>query len=236
MQISRIFLPVLLLVLGVAASACTATEVPTGEPTPIPETSTAEPTMDEFEVTAVRTGEPIEVTYFTPSQQEGPYYPVDKPIDRDNDLVELAGATGTPAGEVLALSGIVYDASGLPVEGAVVEIWQTDNNGAYMHPQDPGTGQRDLSFQFYGEAITGADGVYSFRTILPGLYGSRPRHIHCKVKLDGEELLTTQFYFGNEVSFSGDEANLIIDMAPAEDDLGNPIWVGERDIILKIDL
>ncbi|HSF79898.1 MAG TPA: hypothetical protein VLA49_01610 [Anaerolineales bacterium] len=199
-------------------AACNISERPTSGPVPQPEAEKMEP---------------VEVAYFTPAQQEGPYYPVDKPADHDNDLVDFAGASQAPAGEILSLAGVVYDANGQRVQGALIEIWQTDSNGIYLHPDDPDTDQRDPNFQFYGETVTGADGVYSFRTILPGIYEPRPRHIHVKLRLDGEELLTTQFYFGNEVSLSGAEANLVIELAPAEDDLGNPIWVGERDIILN---
>jgi protocatechuate 3,4-dioxygenase beta subunit len=184
--------------------------------------------------TAVPASEPIEVTYFTPSQQEGPYYTVEKPADHDNDLVDFAGASGAPNGQILHLSGIVYDANGLPIEGITVEIWQTDANGAYLHPQDPATASRDPNFQFYGESMTGSDGVYSFRTILPGLYEPRPRHIHVKVKLDDHELLTTQFYFSGEIDLQGDDAAMLITTAPAENDAGNPILVGERDIILSM--
>ncbi len=136
---------------------------------------------------------------------------------------------------MLVFNGVVYDAGGNPIEGAVIEIWQTDNSGIYLHPNDPKTDQRDNNFQFYGEDVTGTDGVYSFRTILPGRYEPRPRHIHVKIRLDGDELLTTQFYFADEVSFSGEEVHLVIDLAPAEDDAGNPIWVGQRDIFLNID-
>jgi protocatechuate 3,4-dioxygenase beta subunit len=180
--------------------------------------------------------EPIEVTYFTPSQQEGPYYTVDKPADRDNDLVDFVGATSLPEGEILEFSGQVYDATGLPVGGIVVEIWQTDSRGAYLHPNDPSTGQRDPNFQFYGEAVTAADGSYSFRTILPGLYEPRPRHIHVKVRLDGQELLTTQFYFAGEIDLQGDEAAMLIAAEPGLDASGNPILIGKRDIILNADL
>lgn len=253
-----------LLIVTITAAACGVSESPTAEPIiqsetataeptskPIPETTeplspapepfatetlpaTEQPTKVEEEATVVHVTEPIEVTYFTPAQQEGPYYTVDKPADHDNDLVDFTGASAAPVGEVLVFAGVIYDAGGMPVDGAVVEIWQTDSNGVYLHPNDPGTGQRDPNFQFYGEAVSGADGVYSFRTILPGLYEPRPRHIHVKVKLDEEELLTTQFYFGDEANFVGDEANLLINLAPAEDDTGYPIWVGERDIILNI--
>lgn len=180
--------------------------------------------------------EPIAVTYYTPSQQEGPYYPVDKPADRDNDLVDFAGAAGLPTGDVLEFGGKVYDSNGLPVEGIVIEIWQTDSSGVYLHPNDPSTGQRDPNFQFYGEALTAADGSYSFRTILPGLYEPRPRHIHVKVRLDGEELLTTQFYFAGEIDLQGDDAAMLIAAEPGLDAAGSPILLGKRDIILNVDL
>ncbi|MDX1615430.1 MAG: hypothetical protein R3300_14050 [Candidatus Promineifilaceae bacterium] len=169
----------------------------------------------------------------TPGQQEGPYYPVEKPAVADNDLVTVKAGDPPAAGEVLSLSGIVYDADGARLEGLTVEIWQTDSQGIYQHPDDPEVAQRDRNFQFYGQSVTGADGVYSFRTVLPGRYGARPRHIHVKVRQGAELLLTTQFYFANELSLSGPEANLLIDMAQAEDDRGQPIWVGERDIVLR---
>ena len=80
-------------------------------------TSSAEPTQSA--------SVPIEVTYFTPSQAEGPYYPVEKPKDRDNDLTDFIGADGNPEGEVVEFSGVVYDANGNPASGVVIEIWQT---------------------------------------------------------------------------------------------------------------
>ncbi len=221
------------------------TEAPATEPAAAPEEVTAtpgqsgepapgvEPVPLATEVPAIA---PIEVTYFTPSQQEGPYYTVDKPQDRDNDLVTFEGAAGPPAGQVIEFGGRVYDANGLPVEGITIEIWQTDDSGVYLHPGDPSTGLRDPNFQFYGEAVTAADGSYRFRTILPGLYEPRPRHIHVKVKLDGRELLTTQFYFAGEIDLRGNDAAMLIDLQPAQDPQGSPILVGERDIILNADL
>lgn len=211
---------VLLLLLGFLSAACQD-----GAPAPASEGAAA--------ATAPPAGEaPTPPGYTTPPQQEGPYYPPDKLAERDNDLVDLAGATGPPAGDILVLSGVVYDTAGRPLEGITVEIWQTDSNGVYRHPDDPGTAQRDPNFQFYGEALTGADGVYSFRTIIPGRYEPRPRHIHVKVRRGEERLLTTQFYFADEIAIDGPERHLLIERAPAEDDAGNPIWVGERDIVL----
>ncbi len=185
---------------------------------------------------------PIEVTYHTPAQTEGPYYPVEKPVDRDNDLVVLEGADGMAAGEILTFGGRLYDAVGMPVPGAVVEIWQTDDNGAYLHPRDPDSGRRDVNFQSYGEAFTGDDGSYSFRTIMPGEYAPRPRHIHVKVRLGEKELLTTQFYFSIDTGQDGDRIfagagedvqALIMEVVEATDGDGKAILRGTRDIILS---
>lgn len=230
---------ILLLILFWLAG-CARTKTATSTPSPtvvatIPSAAEIMPTAEETEPeivpnTAVT---PITVSYFTPAQQEGPYYPVEKLADQDNDLVTLDGATGAPNGEILVFGGHLYDAAGLPVSGAVIEIWQTDSSGVYLHPNDPGTANRDPNFQFYGEAVTAVDGSYSFRTLLPGRYEPRPRHIHIKVKLAGQELLTTQFYFAGEVSFQGEEAGLVMALEPGQDEAGNPILVGKRDIILN---
>ena len=103
-------------------------------------------------------------------------------------------------GDVLILYGQVLDVNGAPVPDAAVEIWQTDAAGVYDHPRDPGTNSRDTSFQFYGTAATDAAGWYAFRTIVPGEYEPRPRHIHFKVKQDDATLLTSQFYFSDDVA------------------------------------
>lgn len=186
---------------------------------------------------------PIEETYFTPPQAEGPYYPVEKPEDRDNDLIDFAGADGIPQGEMIEFSGVVYDADGIPIPNVVIEIWQTDSNGVYLHPGDPGTSNRDQDFQFYGEAVTSEAGGYSFRTILPGRYEPRPRHIHVKIKIDDQEILTTQFYFEGDddlldesmfTQTGGEGQHLIISLVEGVDDAGSPIWAGVRDIVLNV--
>lgn len=188
---------------------------------------------------------PSTITYFTPSQQEGPYYTVNKPDDHDNDLTVFAGAAGRPSGEILEFSGTLYDAAGLTVAGAVIEIWQTDANGVYLHPNDPSTSQRDTNFQFYGEALTNADGSYTFRTILPGRYEPRPRHIHVKVKLEGQELLTTQFYFEGDPELASEPMftqtnsegiHLVMSLAEGQDTGGRAIWIGQRDIVLSMNI
>lgn len=211
--------------------------VPTVEPTVEP-TPTAEPTAEPVTI------EPIEVTYFTPSQAEGPYYPVNKSADVDNDLVVLAGASGTPAGGILNLTGTIYDATGMPLSGLLIEIWQTDHNGIYDHPGDPSTDGRDRNFQFYGEAITAVDGSFTFRTIFPGKYEPRPVHIHYKVKADGQTLLTSQMYFEGDPDLEadglfaglGDGVHLIVAMTEGQDEAGNLVLMGVRDVVLRNEL
>jgi protocatechuate 3,4-dioxygenase, beta subunit len=74
----------------------------------------------------------------TPSQTEGPYYPLQLPLDRDNDLLVITDSITPAVGEILLLSGRVLTLSGNPVRNATVEIWQADNTGAYLHPKSMG--------------------------------------------------------------------------------------------------
>ena len=127
--------------------------------------------------------------------------PTIEPTSQPTGLEALAAAfpdAPQAAGEVILLAGKVLDSNGTPIEGASVEIWQTDANGVYDHPGDSSTASRDRAFQFYGHSVTDATGAYLFRTVKPGEYEPRPRHIHVKVKLDGGEALTTQFYFDQD--------------------------------------
>lgn len=139
----------------------------------------------------------------TPAQAEGPYYPVSKLADTDADLTRI-GAGPPATGEVLVLDGKVVDPTGKPFQGARVEIWQTDHQGIYMHPGDERTRKRDMAFQFYGEALTDAAGVFRFRTIMPAQYPGRPRHIHMKVTPSGGKTLTTQVYFKGDKGLDND--------------------------------
>ncbi len=135
----------------------------------------------------------------TPSQAEGPFYPVQLPADNDADLLR-AGRLAYRRGAELDLQGTVVDVDGVPVSGAVVEIWQCDEEGHYHHPGDGG--RADPAFQGFGRVGIGRDGAYRFRTIRPAAYSGRTPHIHFKVRLGPHELLTTQMYVqgdpGNE--------------------------------------
>ncbi len=130
----------------------------------------------------------------TPKMTEGPFYPDKLPLDTDNDLIVLNDALTPAVGEVTHLSGRLLDAKGDPLRGAVIEIWQVDHEGAYLHTKDPQHAKHDKNFQGFGRFLTGSSGEYYFRTIKPVPYPGRTPHIHVKVRKDGKELLTTQFY------------------------------------------
>ena len=61
----------------------------------------------------------------TLTQQEGSFYPLDKPSDRDDDLTAVDGESGVAGGQVLIMSGFLIDTTGDPIQGATIEIWQT---------------------------------------------------------------------------------------------------------------
>ena len=130
----------------------------------------------------------------TPRQTEGPFYPDRLPLDTDNDLLILNDRLTPAVGAITHLSGRVLDRRGEPLRNGVVEIWQVDNHGAYLHSGTSNRDQRDQNFQGFGRFLTAASGEYYFRTIKPVPYPGRAPHIHVKVKRGDRELLTTQCY------------------------------------------
>jgi protocatechuate 3,4-dioxygenase, beta subunit len=138
----------------------------------------------------------------TPPQTEGPFYPDHLPLDTDNDLLVINDTITPAVGEVTHLGGRVLGANGEPLRNALVEIWQCDQHGAYLHSGTGNRDKRDRNFQGFGRFLTGGDGAYYFRTIKPVPYPGRTPHIHFKVKVKGQEKLTTQCYIkghpGNE--------------------------------------
>jgi protocatechuate 3,4-dioxygenase beta subunit len=136
----------------------------------------------------------------TPPQTEGPFYPDKLPLDTDNDLLVVNDAITPAVGEVTHLTGRILDARGNPVRNALIEIWQCDSKGVYLHTADSGRKekQRDKNFQGFGRFLTSSSGEYYFRTIKPVPYPGRTPHIHFKIKRGGRELLTTQCYIKGE--------------------------------------
>jgi protocatechuate 3,4-dioxygenase beta subunit len=142
----------------------------------------------------------------TPPASEGPFYPTPtmRYDDVDNDLVRITGEVERAGGEVVRLGGRVLDSNGNPISSARIEIWQCDAGGRYLHRGDRGSRPRDRAFQGFGHDLTGADGIYTFRTIKPVVYPGRTPHIHVKVLLGNRERLTTQFYLPDHPANASD--------------------------------
>src|SRR5437764_11892869 len=83
----------------------------------------------------------------TPAQTEGPFYPDHLPLDTDNDLLIVNDSITPAVGEITHLSGRILGASGHPVRGALVEIWQVDHGGIYLHSACPNHERLDSHFQ-----------------------------------------------------------------------------------------
>ncbi|MDH3316427.1 MAG: protocatechuate 3,4-dioxygenase [Gammaproteobacteria bacterium] len=177
----------------------------------------------------------------TPAQTRGPFYPMELPLDSDNDLVRVKGRSALAKGEITDLRGRVLDPDGRAVPGARVEIWQCDAFGRYHHPWDRRHAPLDENFQGYGSFTTSRQGAYRFRTIRPVPYPGRAPHIHFAVSAPGAEPFITQMYVAGApenprdylLNRVGDErlrARLIVDFTPAG---GNPPALEARfDIVL----
>ena len=138
----------------------------------------------------------------TPKQTEGPFYPDHLPLDTDNDLLVINEGLTPAVGEVAYVSGRILDGRGDPIRNAVVEIWQCDNNGAYLHSKTGNADKKDKNFQGFGRFVTGSSGEYLFRTIKPVPYPGRTPHIHYAIKMKGHDKWTTQCYIQG---FAGNE-------------------------------
>jgi protocatechuate 3,4-dioxygenase beta subunit len=138
----------------------------------------------------------------TPPQTEGPFYPTKLPLDTDNDLIVLNDGLTPAVGEITHVTGRVLDARGNPIRNVVVEIWQVDHHGAYIHEGSANQEKRDRNFQGFGRFLTGSTGEYYFRTVKPVPYPGRTPHIHYAIKMKGRAKWTTQCYIkghpGNE--------------------------------------
>lgn len=117
----------------------------------------------------------------TPETMEGPYF---KPRSPERSSIRQADSPGLP----FTLTGRVLSTKGVPVAGALLDVWQAD-----------GTGRYDLEgFAFRGHQKTAADGSFQVDTVVPGLYPGRTRHLHLKVQAPSQPVLTTQLFFPNE--------------------------------------
>jgi len=144
---------------------------------------------------------PLILLPHTLSEVTGPVYGHEDITEGDNDLTRQHG--GEPLGERMILTGRVLDDNGRPVSQALLEIWQANAAGRYLHVKDQHPAPLDPNFTGAGRTLTDENGCYRFVTIKPGAYpwlnhynAWRPAHIHFSIF--GRAFATrlvTQMYF-----------------------------------------
>jgi protocatechuate 3,4-dioxygenase beta subunit len=128
----------------------------------------------------------------------------------DGDLTRRHA--GEPIGERIIVTGRVLDGDGRPVRGALLEVWQANAAGRYVHAGDQHPAPLDPNFTGAGRVLTDAEGRYRFTTIKPGAYpwrnhhnAWRPAHIHFSVFGTAfTQRLVTQMYFPGDPLFAYD--------------------------------
>ena len=176
-----------------ATSAVTAMLAPTVSPAP---TQTVQPTAVPPTIAPIATSAPAATVTctapltLTPSQTEGPMY-LANPPQRSNFRTNAANAGGEP----VLLAGRVLAPDCQPIANARVDVWHTDAKGNYDMTQ---------TYTSRGYVLTDGEGRFQFETILPAIYTGRTAHIHVKITPSGGQTLTTQLYFPNAGTNSGD--------------------------------
>ncbi len=128
------------------------------------------------------------------------------------DLTTNGRVNGDPIGERIVVEGRLTDEVGRPVQGALIEIWQANAAGRYIHREELHPAPLDPNFLGAGRCLSGADGAYRFVTIKPGSYpwgnhrnAWRPAHIHFSIFGAGlAQRLVTQMYFPGDATLRYD--------------------------------
>jgi protocatechuate 3,4-dioxygenase, beta subunit len=161
---------------------------------------------------------------FAPYRSSVRRYPCHAPHPVDPETIELSSPifgshevspeesdltrqhVSEPLGERIIVAGRVLDAEGRPVPHRLIEIWQANAAGRYVHQEDWHPAPLDPNFTGMGRCLTDADGTYRFHTIKPGAYpwhnhrnAWRPAHIHFSIFGEGwTQRLVTQMYFPDD--------------------------------------
>jgi protocatechuate 3,4-dioxygenase, beta subunit len=153
---------------------------------------------------------PLVILPHTLSEVTGPVYGHEIVQPEDADLTRQHA--GEPLGERIIVSGRVLDEDGRPVPNTLLEVWQANAAGRYVHVADQHPAPLDPNFSGAGRVVTDAEGRYRFVTIKPGAYpwrnhhnAWRPAHIH--FSLFGPSYLSrlvTQMYFPGDPLFPFD--------------------------------
>lgn len=146
---------------------------------------------------------PLIPIFHTLSELTGPAFGHEKLAAHDADLTLNGRSNGEPVGERIIMTGRVLDEQARALPNTLIEIWQANAAGRYVHRQEHHDAPLDANFFGAGRCVTDAEGRYRFVTIKPGAYpwrnhhnAWRPAHIH--LSLFGPSLVTrlvTQMYF-----------------------------------------
>jgi catechol 1,2-dioxygenase len=122
----------------------------------------------------------------------GPFYKAGSPFGENIIPIEN---TAPP----LIIEGKVFTNCDIALKDAVVEVWNANDTGGYDTSTD---------FKFRGQYKTAADGVYRFKTIIPGRYLNggtfRPSHIHFRITAPNHQELVSQIYFKDDPFIESD--------------------------------
>lgn len=183
---------------------------------------------------AIRRAAVIGPDQATAGQGDGPYYVPGSPHRRDI-REDRAGVPLDLAIRVVAVG------SGVPVAGAVVEVWHCDADGVYSGYQrydaDRFPALLSLALRRFrptddamflrGQQITDDRGDVEFRTIVPGWYTPRTLHVHVRVSLAGKPLLGTELYFP-------DDFTALVQSSPPYARRGRGPFVNAHDIEIRL--
>jgi protocatechuate 3,4-dioxygenase, beta subunit len=146
----------------------------------------------------------------SPADTTGPVFGDGTVGPSDHDLT--CHHDGEPMGQRISVEGRLLDTAGRPIPGQLIEVWQANAAGRYLHPTDNHPAPLDPNFDGYGRCLTGDDGRYRFVTVRPGAYpwgnhpnAWRPAHIHFSVFGRAfTHRLVTQMYFPDDSLFAYD--------------------------------
>jgi protocatechuate 3,4-dioxygenase beta subunit len=156
----------------------------------------------------------------------------------ESAVLELGPGEGVPLskaeGERMVLTGTIYDSNCMPVEGAVMDVWQTDANGEY----GPGHGTDQMKCCYLqGTVRSDANGRFQLITVKPGHYKGEspppPAHIHVEIShADGEHLETEFVFEGDPYLPPGTEGLTVVTLEEVSDSEGSYLF-GTADLVLE---
>jgi protocatechuate 3,4-dioxygenase, beta subunit len=206
--------------------------------------------IDRYPKSFVRT--PKEPLIARPVTLTDQTLPVDLAAQLRVGSLNLSEVNGQRAvGQLLEIKGRVTDEDGSPIAGAVLELWQANSAGRYVHKHDDHKAPLDPNFIGEGRLVTNQDGEYEFFTIKPGGYPVlpsgwwwRPPHIHFSILgVAWLDRYVTQIFFPGEPLNETDllykgipdrEARERVTFQFSETKMGDLSYIGfRRDFVLR---